>query len=196
MKNKSYYWPLILVLGTACLAYGQPVPLWETGQTACYDTAGILRNCSGTGEDGELRRGVAWPDPRFAINGDCVTDKLTGLMWARNANLPDGTRTWQGALDYVASINSGFGLCGHNDWRLPNQKELRSLIDHSQKNLALPLNHPFYIISTYYGLPFWSSSSVANLPSSAWEVYMNTGNSGARPKDNYDYVWPVRSGQN
>jgi hypothetical protein len=49
---------------------------------------------------------MAWPVPRFVVSGDCVTDKLTGLMWAKNADLPGGTRTWQDALNYVASINT------------------------------------------------------------------------------------------
>lgn len=63
---------------------------------------------------------MAWPDPRFIVSGDCVTDMLTGLMWAGNADLPGSTRNWQDALYYVSSINSGSGLCGHNDWYLPN----------------------------------------------------------------------------
>ena len=37
----------------------------------------------GSGDDGYLKRGAAWPNPRFTAEGDCVTDNLTGLMWVR-----------------------------------------------------------------------------------------------------------------
>ena len=132
---------------------------------------------------------MAWPDPRFIVSGDCVTDKLTGLMWAGNADLPGGTRNWQDALNYVASINSGSGLCGHNDWYLPNRKELRSLPDYSQSAPALPLNHPFTNVqSTYY----WSSTSGTSSPNSAWIVSMTKGEVPMSNKISEYYVWPVR----
>jgi len=43
------------------------IELPQTGQTKCYDTAGAVIDCAGTGQDGEIRAGVAWPEPRFTI---------------------------------------------------------------------------------------------------------------------------------
>ncbi len=61
---------------------------------------GTPRNCAGTGEDGELRKGVAWPNPRFVSGtgaaADCMTDKLTGLMWPKNGNLAGGLKDMAG----------------------------------------------------------------------------------------------------
>ncbi len=54
-----------------------------------------------TGNKGDLQNGAERPRPRFVISGDCVTDNLTGLMWAKNANMANFTKTWQEALDYV-----------------------------------------------------------------------------------------------
>jgi hypothetical protein len=89
-----------------------------------------------------------------------VSDNLTGLKWAKNANLSNGTRTWQGALDYVASTNNGFGLCGHHDWRLPNVNELESLVHAGQCDSATWLNtHGFTNVQSGY---YWSSSSNAS----------------------------------
>jgi alpha-tubulin suppressor-like RCC1 family protein/chitodextrinase len=184
-KNE-YVWPV-----RSGQVYAPPAPLWETGQTACFDTAGNVRNCSGTGEDGELRKGVAWPSPRLTVSGDCVTDKLTGLTWARNANLPNGTLTWQGALNFAASLNIGSGLCGRHDWRLPNRKELRSLIDYSQHAPALQLNHPFINVQTDN---YWASSTFALYPYEAWTVSIWEGYLSVAIKD-YSYVWPVSSGK-
>jgi hypothetical protein len=119
------------------------VQLPQTGQTTCYNTAGTIIDCAGPGkgQDGDLRGGVSWPDFRFTVSGDCVTDNLTGLMWTKNGNIPGTTVTWQGALDYVATtVNSGAGTCGHNDWRLPNVNELESLQNAEQTNCAEWLN--------------------------------------------------------
>jgi hypothetical protein len=54
----------------------------DTGQTTCWDINGNPISFSGTGMDGEIRAGVAWPTPRFTDNGDgTATDNLTGLTW-------------------------------------------------------------------------------------------------------------------
>jgi hypothetical protein len=184
----DYVWPV-----RSGQSPSPPAPLMETGQDTCYDTDGtVLPSCSGTGQDGEIRAGVAWPIPRFAVFGDCVNDNLTGLMWAKNANLPGGTRTWQEALNEVASINSGSGLCGYHDWHLPNRKELRSLNDYSQNAPALPLNRPFtQVQSTYY----WSSTSSASSPDSAWIISMSNGEVPWSNKASGYCIWPVRLGQ-
>jgi hypothetical protein len=166
-----------------------PAFLRTTGQTTCYNSAGESRDCDGTGEDGELRTGMAWPVPRFVVSGDCVTDKLTGLMWAKNADLPGGTRTWQDALNYVASINSGSGLCGHHDWYLPNRNELGSLTDYSQSAPTLPANHPFITVQSAY---YWSSTSAMSSPDSAWVVSLSSGEVPYSNKTSGYYVWPVR----
>ncbi len=114
-----------------CKAQGT-MSLPETGQKKCYNSSGNEISCAGTGQDGEIRAGIKWPNPRFIVSGNCVNDNLTGLMWVKNANLPNATKTWQGALDYVASINSDSGLCGYKDWRLPNINELVSLVNYGE----------------------------------------------------------------
>jgi hypothetical protein len=165
----------------------------QTGQTKCYSDGVNEPSCAGPGQDGEFQAGVVWPDPRFTVSGDCVNDNLTGLIWAKNANMPNGSLYWHGALDYVASLNSGSGLCGFHDWRLPNFKELKSLIDYSHYNLSLPLNHPFINVNSNY---YWSSTSLPSYPRNALVVFFSVGS--VRDYDKWvpnSYVWPVRSGQ-
>jgi len=61
----------------SCSCIDEPAPVPKTGQTTSY----------ATGDDGDLEKGVAWPDPRFMDNGNgTVTDNLTGLIWLKNAN--------------------------------------------------------------------------------------------------------------
>ena len=99
-------------------------PVEKTGQTGCWDASGTSETCAGTGQDGELQKGVSWPDPRFTDNGDgTVTDNLTGLIWLKNANC-FGQRTWANALSDCNNLASG--SCGltdgssAGDWSLPN----------------------------------------------------------------------------
>ena len=129
--------------------------LWQTGQTKCYDSSGVeLPSCAGTGQDGEHRAGVAWPDPRFTVTGDCVTDNLTGLMWIQ-APSPI-TSTWQAALDYTNS----FSLCGFDDWRLPNRKEQLSLVHRGEMITTLWLDMMGF--SDVPMSPFWTSTNYAS----------------------------------
>ncbi|KJU86467.1 protein containing DUF1566 [Candidatus Magnetobacterium bavaricum] len=153
----------------------------KTGQTASYST----------GDDGALQRGVAWPSPRFTAGTNTVTDNLTGLMWTKDANLPASTKTWQQALDYVASMNNGAGTYGYTDWRLPNRKELFSLLDRATYNPSLPTGHPFTNVQSDV---YWSSTSCAGIASGAWVVHMSGGTVYAPDKSYVSYVWPVRSG--
>jgi hypothetical protein len=160
-----------------------PSDIWKTGQTTSY----------ASGDDGDLEKGVAWPSPRFMDHGDgTITDNLTGLIWTKNANLAGGAKLWQEALDYVKSINSGAGLGGYHDWRLPNRKELFSLIDHSKWDPALPASHPFQNVQSY---SCWSSTTYASYTVSAWVVFMWDGDADGYFKSYGFYVWPVRSGQ-
>jgi uncharacterized repeat protein (TIGR01451 family) len=180
---------LAVVLHLSAVVPAQSVELPQTGQTACYDTSGILIPCPGTGQDGDLRAGVPWPDPRFTVSGDCVTDNLTGLIWPSNADL-FGIRTWAQALSDANDLS----LCGHTDWRLPNINELESLIHAGQNDTAAWLmGQGFFNVQSDF---YWSSTSiaVAGLETQAWTVHLEFGLVlGHVKSDNYS-VWPVRGG--
>jgi len=194
-KTRVYFlFFLLFVLGSTGVGWAQGViNLPQTGQTKCYNGEGAEISCAGTGQDGEFQVGVDWPDPRFTVSDDCVTDNFTGLMWAKNWNLPDGFKTWQGALDYVASINYGSGLCGHKDWRLPNVNELESLINSGEADTAYWLNSQGF--SNVQSNSYWSSTTYAGLTDYAWLVHIGDGYVYYCVKGNGGCVWPVRSGQ-
>jgi len=172
-----------------------PANLPKTGQTTCYDSAGTEIPCTGTGQDGVIQAGAAWPSPRFSDNGNgTVTDKLTGLIWTKNANLPDGLKTWEGALDYVAEMNAGtYPNFGYTDWRLPNENELESLINANESDSATWLNTQGF--TNVQANDYWSSTSYAYYPDSAWVVFMWYGGVHAGYKSSYNCVWPVRARQ-
>ena len=63
----------------------------------------------------------------FEDNEDgTITDNATGLMWAQADSLIG--LDWEGALAYAETNR----LAGHTDWRLPNAKELQSLLDYTR----------------------------------------------------------------
>ena len=174
-------------------------PVADTGQIWCFDEDGIRRACAATGEDGEHQAGVAWPTPRFTDNGDgTVTDNLTGLIWLKDANCPAATKTWQQALGWVDDLNTmsiactGYAALTHKDWRLPNVRELPSLIDYGASGPALPEGHPFVNVQSSF---YWSSSFLVTSPSVAWIVVLDDGQLGIDLKVNSNSVWPVRSGK-
>ncbi len=149
-----------------------PVP--RTGQTTPYRD----------GDDGDYQMGVQWPVPRFTDHGNgTVTDKLTGLMWTKNANI-DGQKTWDDAIDWCNSLTHG----GRDDWRLPNRRELFSLLDRGEYSPGLPDGHPFINVQNWY----WSSSTYAGDTDIVWYVGIDYGDSWFADKTNTIYTWAVR----
>ena len=171
----------------------------RTGQTTCYDVGGAVEPCSGTGQDGDNLKGIAWPNPRFTDNSNgTVTDNLTGLIWLKNANCFE-LQAWGSALSYCNALVGDNTQCGLNDgssigdWRLPNRFELESLLDMSRSSPALPLDHPF---SSVKSSVYWSSTTYAVDTDNAWGVYLLNGFVYSISKiAATSYVWPVRSEQ-
>jgi hypothetical protein len=171
----------------------------RTGQTRCYDAMGASATCMGTGQDGAVLKGVAWPDRRFVdLQNGTMGDNLTGLVWSKDTNAPGpatctpaATKPWQAALDYVRCLNASRYL-GFTDWRLPNRNELNSLVHHAQLNQAAWLVDVGFagVQAAFY----WSSSTVAGRAADAWGVDMGDGDSDGDNKSYNQFVWPVRSG--
>ncbi|MDZ7642455.1 MAG: DUF1566 domain-containing protein [Desulfurivibrio sp.] len=159
-----------------------------TGQHRCFDAQGGEIPCPGSGQDGESRYGRPWPQPRFISAGEVVRDALTGLYWTRNANPNDFPVTWPEALALAAAMNAEQAH-GYTDWRLPNRRELLSLLSYQTKKPALPAGHPF--TNVFLGW-CWSSTSAAINPAYAWYIHLEGGRMFYGHKDQYYLFWPVR----
>lgn len=156
----------------------------KTGQSSNYHT----------GDDGSYEKGRAFSyqtaDP--AGNGEIVTiDNVTGLMWASDGNgagcFSGGTRTWTEALDWA----EGLTFAGLSDWRLPNRRELESLVDAGRN---LPAINTAYFPNTQLDY-YWSGTTFLDVTSSAWIVYFRYGNVDPTSKIGTYYVRAVRCGK-
>ena len=117
-------------------------------------------------------------------------------MWARNASIFE-TRSWANALTDC----NGLTLGGHNDWRLPNVKELQSLIDFAFYRPALSNDAgtgKWLEGNAFTGVQsnaYWTSTTYAANTGYAWGVSLYNGYVYDGHKSNTYYVWPVRGGQ-
>jgi hypothetical protein len=118
-----------------------------------------------------------WRDSRYTAHSNgTVTDHVTKLMWAKCAlgkNAPtcsgsnDNTYTWQEAIELASSST----LAGYTDWRLPNIKELSSLVSLNCFGPAINLN----IFPMAGGYDFWSSSPLFPDDRFAWVISFSRG---------------------
>lgn len=109
-----------------------------------------------------------------------VTDLDAGLMWTQ---VPASARNWNAALSYA----EGLTLEGYSDWRLPNIKELQSLVDFTlatatTANGALaPVNRVLFPSATTPATAYWSSTALRsggnNSATHAWLVEFGINNS-------------------
>ncbi len=151
-----------------------------------------------TGNDGDHDKGVAWPNPRLTDNlNGTITDNLTGLIWLKHANC-FGAQSWFTALSDANSLANG--ACGltdgsvAGDWRLPNVRELHSLVDFGNDNLALPdsTGAPFTNFVSPYA--YWSTTPHAVIPARVWLVSFLGGDLFIEKWDGSNFVTAVRGG--
>jgi hypothetical protein len=147
------------------------------------------------------------PTSRFTSNANgTVLDKYTGLIWktcsegqqwlasTRACNKVAETYNWQQALNNVQMLNSKGGFAKYKDWRVPNIKELSTLVETQCYYPAINLR---VFPGVDAGAVVMSSSSVVSAGSAVWFVdFSGYGEVGNSPKDlSSKQVRLVRGGQ-
>jgi hypothetical protein len=190
-----------------------------SGQTTAFQADindGISGNFVDVPDDGTLEAGATL---RYRDNGDgTITDRRTKLMWEKKGDDgglhdKDNSYTWsddgsgsETIWDWLQEINAenGTGFAGHDDWRIPNVRELQSMVDYGQYNPAVD---PVFNTNCTPGVDVvqgscqlanngWTSTTSAGFPDLAWLVNFITGEvydtNGA--KVNGTFVRAVRGG--
>ena len=151
----------------------------KTGQTISYHAY----------DDGYYQKGFPIKGDRFVDNGDgTISDRGTGLMWPKDGNgegcFYGATRNWAEALDRAHDRVLG----GYNDWRLPNVKEMYTIIDISR---LAPAVFPIFI--NVKNDVHWTSNTPSWEPT--WGIQIGTllGSLEGNLKTSYAYLWPCRN---
>lgn len=141
------------------------------------------------------------PSGAFIDNGNgTVTHVTTGLMWKRCAEGLSGETcatgvptnpSWSDAL--AAAANSTFA--GFTDWRLPNIKELQSIVETCGYDPATNQNIFPASPSAASSTLFWSASTDVYNPANAWIILFERGGGVATDKASRLSVRLVRRGQ-
>lgn len=113
------------------------------------------------------------------------TDQKSGLMWARNGNIPGKPMNWFDATSWVKNLDYG----GYTDWRLPELGDFDSLPTRCDATL---LNSSGF--NNLQSNIYWSSSSYKDDDNFAAYIDMR-GTVGTGIKTHEFYVLPVRGGQ-
>ncbi|MBF0369868.1 MAG: DUF1566 domain-containing protein [Magnetococcales bacterium] len=163
----------------------------DTGQTDCYSMQGEVITCRAEGEmlygqDAQYDTNA----PSFTLTDDeLVTDNNTGLMWQKAHN--------ETRLNYDAATTacSELVLGGYSDWRLPNIKELMTIVDFSgtvSDNDATEPDDP-YVFEDYFDIGY--DETLALDGTHVTQMMGQTWSSTARPDlSTYNYFYNFLDG--
>ncbi len=135
--------------------------------------------------------------PCCQTSSDCVSPET--------CTISDGEGTGLTIFGWVAQLNLA-SFAGHNDWRIPNRKELESIRDDGTANPAVApefqgascggacadLARP--ACSCTQSTLYWSSTTYQPFPLLAWPVTFGDSALFTTHKSDYNYVRAVRGG--
>jgi len=177
-----------------------------SGQTTCWNSSGVVIPCAGTGQDGDTQAGAPLS---YTDNGDgTISDHNTKLVWEKKGS--DGSihdvnfvYTWANAFAvHIATLNAA-NFAGHDDWRLPNVRELQSIANYENFNPSVssefntactPGAATVLTGSCTTAAQYWASTTSARAPTFAWAVIFSDGLVGEFSKAFVFRVRAVRGG--
>jgi len=189
-----------------CVQGGLPA----TGQQTCWNISGNVISCADTGHDGDTQAGAALS---YTDNGDgTITDNATGLQWEKlDDNNAGGIHDWDNRYSWpnafavkIATLNTPPCFADHCDWRLPNLKELQSILNYEPAGLGPSVSPAFddncspgctvLTCSCTRASDHWTSTSYAYIPVDAWTVDFSHGQTDLSSKSFPSLVRAVRGG--
>ena len=177
---KLFFISVLLVFSSSNgLAFNLP----DTGQTTCYNAAGAVITCPAPGEPLAQDGSYILHPLSYTDNHDgTVTDNNTGLMWQQEDDGIWYDCWYQAAGLYNADCNYGdpiidvcgsLDLGGHSDWRLPNKRELVSILRYMKSTISSPMADS--VFTNVKSPAYWSATSSAQSADRVWQVLFLNG---------------------
>ena len=157
------------------------------GHIKSYETGLYFNGQEGVRAPGCFVRAVRGKENVYGVNDfmdnndGTITDKATHLMWQQS---DDGhTYNWKEALIYAKNSE----LAGYTDWRLPNTKELQSIVDYDKKDI--PAIDENFFTCTNKDSWFWTSTTQGDFKNTACYIAFGKAYSkdNSKVKDYYDW---------
>ncbi|WP_417275515.1 DUF1566 domain-containing protein [Celeribacter halophilus] len=152
--------------------------------TGAPSTQSGLPTGDGQGAPGNFVRCVAGDADVYGVNSftanddGTVSDAATGLMWQQ---ADDGTRReWKEALAYCEGLDLG----GYDDWRLPDSKELQSIVDYNRTSIPA-IDDLFEVTQDSETLDYWTSTTFGDIKSHANVIVFGLALSKSADQDEY-----------
>lgn len=138
--------------------------------------------------------------PNFMLMEKTVIDQNTGLIWARNANMPGKQLVWRGddnVYEYMKRLNET-NYAGYGDWRVPSKDEFDRLIGYAkalgydkEKMETWPFQRlrqfGFIDVRDY---DYWTATRQS--PSEIWTADLLSGKISVKSEAKPYFLWPVR----
>ena len=125
---------------------------------------------------------------QFVDNRDgTITDRATGLMWLKEDSgaWPEAGGNGDGTMDWIEALNWAENLeyAGYDDWRLPDAKELQSIVDYTRAPDAIDVTRRSAAIDPVFDISepeswFWTSTSLGD-DLFEWALYVCFGQASA-----------------
>ena len=156
------------------------------------------------------------------MNDGTIYDTTTQLSWLKNANTAGLPMTWDQAVAWAATLNTGNGFAGLKGWRLPATTQPDATCSfqttpdvsipsqgHGHNCIGSEIGYLYYVslgnasgglltnAGPFTGIQandYWSDTEYAPNTVSAWFFFFFNGFQNNNKKENYYYAWAVRPG--
>lgn len=138
--------------------------------------------------------------PNFVFQEQTAVDQHTGLVWAKNGNMPGQQLIWRGddnVYDFMKRLNEK-NFAGYADWRVPSKEEMVRLIGYA-KTMGYDQSKmdtwPFQRLrelgfTDVRDYEYWTSTRKSS--SEMWIADLAKGTVAVKPENKPYYLWPVR----
>ena len=138
--------------------------------------------------------------PNFVFLEKTAVDQNTGLVWARNANMPGRQLIWRGddnVYEYMKRVNES-NFAGYADWRVPTKEEMALLVEYATSmgyDKAKMDTWPYQKLRQLGFIDvrdyeYWTSTRKSS--TEMWTADLANGTVAPKKEAKPYYLWPVR----